>query len=137
MHQPALANLSIYHGWLPSWLGRTQISMKSTAFYYIVFHFPAKVGIKCCIDFTEICIVPMMVAKHFGRRILITISTSQWIQITLLFQPMEWLTLTIKFQYYKQKYSSMPSFTYNCSQPIYSLTTYSCPPNEWKVDTKD
>ena len=33
MDLPALANLSSYNGYLPSWLGTTQISVKSTAFY--------------------------------------------------------------------------------------------------------
>ena len=33
MHLPALANLSSCNGELPSWLGTTQISVKSIAFY--------------------------------------------------------------------------------------------------------
>ena len=40
MHLTALANLSSYNGYVPSWLGTTQISVKSTAFYpYFGFYF--------------------------------------------------------------------------------------------------
>ena len=40
MHLTTLANLSSFNGWLPSWLGTTQISVKSTTFYpYFGFYF--------------------------------------------------------------------------------------------------
>ena len=40
MHLTALANLSSYNGYVPLWLGTTQISVKSTAFYpYFGFYF--------------------------------------------------------------------------------------------------
>ena len=62
MHLTALPNLSSYKGQVPSWLGTTQISVKSTAFYpYFGFYFhlfSCQSRDKMLLDFTEICVVP-------------------------------------------------------------------------------
>ena len=140
MHQPALANLSSYNGWLPSWLGRTQISVKFIAFYNIVFYF----HLFSCQSRDKMLhrLYRNLYCTHDGSQPFW--KTNSHYHIHLIVDPDNlaipthgMVNLTIKFRYYKQKYSSMPSFTYNSSQPIYSLTIYSCPPNEWQVDTKD
>ena len=60
MDLPALANLSIYNGYLPSWLGTTQISAKSTELYPYTLagkymEIKAKVEIKCCTFYRNLC----------------------------------------------------------------------------------
>ena len=52
------------NGWLPSKLSTTQISVKSTAFYpyfgFYFHYFPAKVGIKCCRFYRDLCCTQLL-----------------------------------------------------------------------------
>ena len=64
MHLPALANLFTYLMVSYHHKGTTQMLVKSTAFFsytlaYISIYFPAKVGIKCCRFYGDLCCIQL------------------------------------------------------------------------------